>query len=123
LVKASNDRGGRLQDIFLAKDGVCRRDSRLRDNKPVMHIPKIDEAGNLPRLGPRIAHQDIVIVRITIDHAAAQTGQQRSHFGFVEREKFSNQLPPVRIVNLSDVLLDPASAGRIPFQFTDCRSV
>ena len=112
-----HDRCGHGQWILLAKNGVSRGNRRLRHDQSMMHVAKVDHARHFAWQRPRLAHQHVVIVGIPVDHAAPQSRQNQSNFGFVKRQESFHQRPLLCIRNMLKNALYPRGPRRIPLQF------
>ena len=82
-----------------------------------MRVAKINQTCDFSWLWPGVTDQHVVVVRIAVNYAVAQTRQVGNHFGFVQREKLFHQRAPLRIGNVLDMVFDPSRARRIPLEF------
>src|SRR5215467_8743620 len=83
----------------------------------MMHVAEVDHTGDFARLRPKSAYQNVVVVGVAVNDAAAQAWQPRYHFGFVKCKKSLNQRAVLRAFDFWDVFFDPRSARGIPFEF------
>src|SRR5258708_37244949 len=83
----------------------------------MVHVAKINLSQDMPRLGPRITSQHVVVDGIAVNHAASQAWQDMNDFRFIQRKKCFHQRAPLRSADILDIVLDPTGARRIPFQF------
>src|SRR5580704_4647747 len=117
FVIADDDGARRLQRVFLAEHRVGGGNCDLGDSEAVMHVSEINHADYFSRLRPRRTNQDVVIVGVAMDDAAAQRGQCRTNVRFVQREELFDECAPTGITNVMQMVSNPVGASEVPFQF------
>ena len=116
IVIARNHLSRRFQRIRFAQNRVSRCNGRLRNRQPMVHVSKINDARDFARLGPRIAHQYVVVIRVAVNHTAAQMRQPGDNFVFIKFHELFHQRAPFRALDFRKELLNPNGSRRIPLQ-------
>ncbi len=82
----------------------------------MVYVAKIDHVGDFARLRPGIAHENVVIVGVAVDDAAAQPRQRRNHIRIVQPEEFFDEGAALRISDVLNIVLYPNGSRGIPLQ-------
>src|SRR5215469_17483082 len=67
-VKSPHQRGCRREWLALAEEGIRSCDSRLGNDKPVVHVAEIYDADSFGRWRAWASNQNVVIICIAVDH-------------------------------------------------------
>ncbi len=107
-----------LQRIRFSENRVSGGDGGFRNRQPVVHVAKINYARHFARLRPGVAHQHVVVIRVAVNHAVAQSRQSRHNFRFIKFKELFGQRPSFSALNQRNIFPDPTGARGIPFQLT-----
>ena len=88
-----DQRFGGLVDILHVEQRIGQRHRKLVDLAAMRHVAEVDEAGDG---GRGLVDHDVVVVRILVQHRAAQQGELRQHALFVAREDAGDEVAPLR---------------------------
>ena len=114
-VVAADDGDGRGERIGLPEERVGRRDRRLGDPQPVVHVAEVDDARNRVRLGAGPVDEGVPVVRVAVDHLSGQRRERRLRF-LEAVEEALRQRPARRIGDARQGLAGPRRAGEVPLQ-------
>ena len=123
IVEAARHRGGRPNGIGLVQHRVCDRDGQLANRVTLHHVAEVDQAGDLGCARPHVAHHDVMLVGVAVDHSLPEVGQQREGVPLERRQDISDQVPTGRIKHGAHVPTHHLrSARQIPIVAAPARS-
>ena len=108
----ARDAGHRVAQLHR---GVGRGDRRLADEVGVAEVAEIDHAGD-GRGGPGAGDDDVVVVGVVVDHPLAQPVERRPHAGVEVGEPALDQRAPAAVLDVLQVVADPARLPQVPFE-------
>lgn len=117
FVETGDHCGGDGEDVWFTEDGVRAGDGDFGDGEAVVHVAEVDDAQGLAGERPRRADQDVVVVGVAVNHAAAELSELRDNFGVVQSGKFFYDPAAGWVGNFVEVIFDPACGGGVPFEF------
>ena len=113
-VVARDDRGRRGERVLLPEQRVGGRDRRLRHEQPVVHVAEVEEARHRAGVGPRRAHDHVVVVRVAVDHSAPKAGERGHDLRLVAGERPLDERATPGVGHVVERAPDPRGAGEVP---------
>jgi hypothetical protein len=115
-VIAGKDGGGSGERIVVAEDRVGGGDGGLGDGDGLVHVAKVDDGKNLPRMRPWRGDESVVVVGITVDDAATKVRDARKGFAFEEVEELGGEGAALGIFDVREKFAGPEGTCEIPLQ-------
>lgn len=116
VVISGKDGGGSGERVIAAEDGVGCGDGGFSDGNGLVHVAEINHREHLAGLRPGRGDESVVVVGITVDHAATKVRDAREGLVLEEVEEPGGEGATIGAFDVREEFAGPEGTSEIPFQ-------